>query len=131
MRMRATSFEEVKQRRRWSRRFLGGLGALLFVLVAVVYAGTFLEAHVAFPGCSRPLDPDGSTTQAGHSSTRWVPPTVRCSYPRDELFGVSADQEDHFAIFGVVIVGFFAAALMFGTVLATGGGLGEDASLER
>ncbi|HEV7527195.1 MAG TPA: hypothetical protein VGP92_19725 [Acidimicrobiia bacterium] len=95
-----------------SRRLLLGVGVLLLVSVAVVYTGTLLEARV-FPGCSRSLDADSSTTQTGHASMRWVPPAVRCAYPTDDFWGVSPAQEAHFAFFGVALMGMFAAALTY------------------
>ena len=95
-----------------------GAGILLVVSVAVVYAGTFLQARVALPGCSRSLDTDGSTSRAGHASMQWVPPAARCSYPRNDLFGVPADQETHFAFFGVTLLGLLAAGCLYGALLS-------------
>ena len=108
-RVKAAPIDKVRRRR--SRQLLLGVGVLLFVSIAVAYSGTFVQARLDFPACSRSLDVDGSTTQAGHASMRWVPPAVRCSFPRDEQFGVSPSQESHFAIFGVAVMGIFAAML--------------------
>jgi hypothetical protein len=103
---------------------------VLLVAVAVVYVGTFVESSVAFPGCSRPLDVDGSTTQDGHSSMRWVPPAVHCSYPRDDLFGTPAAHDDRIATFGIVAVGVLSAVLILVVVIPMGG-LREDLPPER
>jgi hypothetical protein len=44
---------------------------------------------------------------------RWSPPAVRCSYPRSELYGVSAHEEAQFAVFGVVMMGVLAVVLLY------------------
>jgi hypothetical protein len=48
---------------------------------------------------------------------RWAPPAVRCSYPADPAFSVSANEETHFATFGVAVMGVFAGIVVYGIAL--------------
>jgi hypothetical protein len=118
VRVTAIGIDVPKTRRRWSRWLLIGLGVLLLASVAAVYTGTFLQARVGFPACSRSLGGDDSApTQHGYSSMRWLPPAVRCSYPADPEFSALADTETHFATFGAAVMGAFIAIVVYGAAL--------------
>lgn len=112
--------------RKLGRRLVIGVLVLVFVTVGIVYAGTLVEAHVGFPGCTRSLG--DSASQNGHATTALLPPKVRCSYPTDDLLGASAAHDDHFAIFWIVILGFLAVLVVPSLLLAADWGEGRIAS---
>jgi hypothetical protein len=111
-------------RPRLGRRVATTALGLFLVVLGVVYAGTLLETHVGYPGCTRSVD--DSLSQDGQATTVLLPPTVRCSYPSDRRLGVSAAHHEHFAAFWIVILGFFAVFLLPALLLA--GGWGEQES---
>jgi hypothetical protein len=108
-----------------ARRLATTALGLLLIVLGVVYAGTLLETHVGYPGCTREVD--DSLSQDGHATMVLLPPRVRCSYPSDQNLGVSAAHDEHFASFWIVILAIFAMFLIPALLLASG--WGEDASL--